>query len=212
MDENLLTLLEELSLRASFSEDETNHCKDDANTTHNYNRHNPTSDYTSSSNLSSPAHDQLDYTQQTEEDVELKSAVNSLFQELSTPSSNNNGATQPSSTSAGYDKSKLLVALLGNIDLVTCAVKKINQLVSLGKRMEQIYRRFYADPNTFLDLNEIDRLIAAFTEVYNSESYVREVNVSRVYLAYCKKLIDICETRRNFQDNSSDQTMVLDQE
>lgn len=223
MDENLLTLLEELSLRASFSEDETiattttanYHYKDnDASATPtSYNhRHNLTSDYTSSSNLSSPAYDQLDNAHLAEEDVELKSAVNSLFHELSTPSSNNRISTRPSSTSAGYDKSKLLVALLGNIDLVTCAIKNINHLVSLGKRMEQIYRRYYADPNIHLDLDEIDRLIAAFSEVYNSESYVREVNVSRVYQAYCKKLIDICETRRNFQNTSFDQNMVLDQE
>jgi hypothetical protein len=206
--ENLLMLLEELSLRASNSEDETNNYKDGTDSALNNFRRNITSDYTSSSNLSSPAYEQLDNVQSADEDVELKSAVDSLFQELSSPNSNNGPSSQTSTS--GYDKSKLLVALLGNIDPVTCAIKKINNLVSLGKKMEQIYRRYYADPNVPLDLEEIDRLIVAFSEVYNSESYVREVNVSRVYQAYCQKLIEIYRARRDLQNNSSEVIMALD--
>lgn len=177
MDENILTLLEELSLRTSSCNEDDDYAKDRGN---NY----LSSNYTSSSNVSSPSHDQLTGNI-VEEDLELKNAVNSLFQELS----------PTSDLRSGYDKSKLLVALLGNVDLVTCAVKKVNQLVSLGKRMEQIYRSYYVDPNIQLDLEEMAQLIRAFNNIYESESYVREVNVSRVYHAYCKKLIDIYNAR-----------------
>lgn len=184
MDENLLSLLEELSLRTSFSEDE-NCSRDNGNNC-------PSSNYTSSSNVSSPTYDQLT-NNIAEEDTELKNAVNSLFQDLNL----SNPRAQANKQEAGYDKSKLMLALLGNIDLVTHAVKKINQLVSLGKRMEQIYRGYYVDPNVGLDLDEIAQLINAFFHVYNSEKYVREVNVSRVYHAYCRKLIDIYNSRTN---------------
>ena len=140
------------------------------------------------------------------EDLDLKNAVNSLFQQLNTTQTKF-GKSQPVSTKpAGYDKTKLLVALLGNFDLVTCAIKKLNQLVSLGKRMEEIYRSYYVDPNIELDLDEIGQLIESFTDIYNSESYVREVNVTRVYQAYCKKLIDIHNTRRTFIN--SDEAMI----
>lgn len=190
MDENLLSLLEELSLR-SCSEDEQ--CYRESRN-QNYNG----STYTSSSNVSSPTYDQLT-NNIPDEDLELKNAVNSLFQDLQP---NNQISRASTNTNEGYDKSKLLVALLGNIDLVTCAVKKINQLVSLGKRMEQIYRRYYVDPNVMLDLDEIGQLITTFSNIYNSESYVREVNVSRVYQAYCRKLIDIYHSRiSNTTDN-----------
>lgn len=140
------------------------------------------------------------------EDIDLKNAANSLFQQLNTTQAKNGKAQPSSTTQAGYDKTKLLVALLGNIDLVTCAIKKLNQLVSLGKRMEQIYRSYYVDPNVHLDLDEIGQLIAAFSDIYNSESYVREVNVTRVYHAYCKKLIVIHNTRRNLIN--SDEAMT----
>lgn len=182
MDENILSLLEELSLR-SCSEDE-NFSRDRAN---NY----LSSNYTSSSNVSSPNYEQL-ANSISDEDLELKNAVNSLFQDLK-PTTDRGQASQ----SDGYDKSKLLIALLGNIDLVTCAVKKINQLVSLGKRMEQIYRSYYINPSVALDMDEVGQLITAFTNIYNSESYVREVNVSRVYQAYCKKLSDIYNSNIN---------------
>lgn len=182
MDENLLSLLEELSLR-SCSEDEN--CLKEKGTYYHG------STYTSSSNVSSPTFEQLT-NNIAEEDLELKNAVNSLFQDLKPTAPSRTGC---SNSDDSYDKSKLLVALLGNIDLVTCAVKKINQLVSLGKKMEQIYRRYYVDPNTPLDLDEINQLISAFSNIYNSERYVREVNVSRVYQAYCKKLIEIYEFR-----------------
>lgn len=185
MDENLLTLLEELSLR-SCSEDENNRRDSSANY--------QSSNYTSS-NVSSPSFDQL-ASNLPEEDLELKNAVNSLLQDLN-PSSRD-----------GYDKTKLMVALLGNIDLVTCAVKKINQLVSLGKKMEQIYRLYYVNPDVVLDLDEIASLIEAFSSVYNNESYVREVNVSRVYQAYCKKLTDIYNQRVNGHTSDQDQ-MIL---
>lgn len=190
MDENLLSLLEELSIRASCSEDEI------------YVNNGLNSNYcTSSSNVSSPANDQL--ANSLPEDLELKNAVNSLIQDLK-PSINNynpnNGTV--GQNPAGYDKSKLLVALLGNIDLVTCAVKKINQLVSLGKRMEQIYRGYYVNPNIELDLEEISQLIIAFSNIYNSENYVREVNVSRVYQAYCRKLMDIYNARTSLQEET----------
>lgn len=189
MDENLLSLLEELSIRASCSEDEN--C---ANVNNGLN-----SNYcTSSSNVSSPAYDQL--ANNLPEDLELKNAVNSLIQDLKPSISNSRPDTEQNS--GGYDKSKLLVALLGNIDLVTCAVKKINQLVSLGKRMEQIYRRYYVDPNTELDLEEISQLIVAFSNIHNSESYVREVNVSRVYQAYCNKLTDIYNIRTSSREGT----------
>lgn len=189
MDENLLSLLEELSLRTSSCTEDENYFKKSGN---NY----LSSNYASSSNVSSPSYDQLaNYTH--EEDLELKNAVNSLFQELNPPNTRYAGQPNSNEQNIGYDKSKLMVALLGNIDLVTCAVKKINQLVSLGKRMEQIYRCYYVNPNVQLDLNEIAQLISAFSNVYNSEGYVREVNVSRVYQAYCKKLIDIYNVRAN---------------
>lgn len=153
------------------------------------------SDYTqySSSNVSSPNYDQLTNSM-PDEDIELKNAVTSLFQDLK-PTSNGDNSTAMHNDNGGYDKSKLLVALLGNVDLVTCAVKKINQLVSLGKKMEQIYRCYYRDPDVEMDLEKISQLIAAFTSIYNSESYVREVNVSRVYQAYCIKLLDIYNHR-----------------
>lgn len=182
MDENLLSLLEELSLR-SCSEDE-NCTRDTANSY-------LSSNYTSSSNVSSPAYEQL-VSSLPEEDLELKQAVNSLFQDLKPT---NPGRTGEQQQGVGYDKSKLLVALLGNVDLVTCAVKKINQLVSLGKRMEQIYRSYYVNPSIELDLEELSQLITAFSNIYNSESYVREVNVSRVYQAYSRKLWDIYQAR-----------------
>lgn len=206
MDENLVTLLEELSFRASISEDETNQYSNCTNAS----KDKATSDYTSSSNLSSPSSDHhLHNSQLTERDAELESAVNTLFNELS--STNPIGTKHLANASPGYDRSKLLVALLGNIDLVTCAIKKINQLVTVGKKMEQIYRRFYANPTTNLDIDEMENLIAAFSQVYNSESYVREVNVSRVYQAYCQKLIDICEARKRHQIESTEDDMVLDE-
>lgn len=193
MDENLLSLLEELSLR-SCSEDETNNAGN-----------NHLSSYTSSSNVSSPTYDQL-VNNISEEDAELKQAVTSLFHDLNTDSAN--GSTNQQCPADSYDKSKLLVALLGNYDIVTSAVKKINQLVSLGKRMEQIYRSYYVNPNVELNLDELRQLILTFTNVYNSESYVREVNVSRVYQAYCQKMMDIFDLR-----SAQNQGMVIqDQE
>lgn len=195
MDENLLSLLEELSLR-SYSEDENGFSRGSRN-------HNSESNYTSSSNVSSPTFEQVT-SANVEEDIELKNAVNSLFQDLKPTQTSRNETPQQD-----YDKSKFLVALLGNIDLVTCAVKKINQLVSLGKKMEQIYRRYYVDPNVELDLIELSQLITAFMNIYNSESYVREVNVSRVYLAFCNKLIDIYNSRTEANNQSaSDENMI----
>lgn len=198
MDENLLTLLEELSLRTSFTEDgENNHPVSD-----NGNKYVSSGYASQTSNFSSPSYEQLD-NGAAEEDLDLKNAVSSLFHELNTPNSNRD--TQSTSAKpaepAAYDKTKLLVALLGNIDLVKCAIKRINQLVSLGKKMEQIYRMYYIDPNVPLDLEEISGLITAFSDLYNSESYVREVNVSRVYQAYCKKLIDIYNKRQSSQQS-----------
>jgi len=181
MDENLLSLLEELSLR-SYSEDE-NFLSRPGNVHRG-------STCTSSSNVSSPTCEQL-ANDIPEEDVELKNAVHSLFQDLKP--TNSTRAHIPSQE--GYDRSKLLVALLGNIDLVTCAVKKINQLVSLGKRMEQIYRSYYMNPDIYLDLEEINQLVTNFNNIYNSESYIREVNVSRVYQAYSRKLMDVYNDR-----------------
>lgn len=203
MDENLLSLLEELSLRTSCSEDENYY----PSKHHNGNNY-LSSNYASSSNVSSPNQEQL-ASNLPEEDLELKNAVNSLFHDLSPT---NARATQTldqtkQQQEVSYDKSKLLVALLGNIDLVTCAVKKINQLISLGKRMEQIYRCYYVDPNVQLDLNEIDQLIARFSNIYNSESYVREVNVSRVYQAYCRKLVHIYRQRTD--QASEDERMIF---
>lgn len=195
MDENLLSLLEELSLRS---------CPDDESFLR-ANGNGSSSNHTqcSSSNVSSPNYDQL--TSNIPEDIELSNAVTSLFEDLK-PS---NGQYQMGQThnSGGYDKSKLLVALLGNVDLVTCAVKKINQLVSLGKKMEQIYRCYYKDPNVELDLDKIGQLISAFSSIYNSESYVREVNVSRVYQAYCLKLLDIYN-HRMARSNVGDDEMI----
>lgn len=195
MDENLLSLLEELSLR-SCSEDESSKL-DSAYLSSNY-----TSSCNTSPNYESSSSNSI------EEDVELKNAVNSLFSELETKNPNPNeshttSSTNPSlrSNNRGIDKSKLLVALLGNIDLVTKSVKKINQLVSLGKRMERIYRFYYADHNAPLDLEEIKRLIIAFREIYETESYVREVNVSRLYQAYCVKLEQIYTARAQSGDN-----------
>lgn len=184
--DQLITLLEELSLRSSHSEDENYQSKDSGV--------NFGSNYNSSSNVSSPNYDQLTGNI-AEEDVELKSAVNSLFQDLKPSNQSNSTSVSSANQSEGYDKAKLLVTLLGNIDLVTCAVKKINQLVSLGKRMEQIYRSYYVNPNVNLDLNELGQLISAFSDIYNSEKYVREVNVSRVYHAFCQKLIEIHNLR-----------------
>lgn len=197
MDENLLSLLEELSLR-SCSEDETYPRANGAGSSSNHTQY-------SSSNVSSPNYDQLTNCV-SDEDVELKNAVTSLFHDLRP--NNGDSTTVQVPANGGYDKSKLLVALLGNVDLVTCAVKKINQLVSLGKKMEQIYRCYYRDPNVELDLNKISQLIDAFTSIYNSESYVREVNVSRVYQAYCIKLLDIYENRMAQCNNVQDVSMI----
>lgn len=174
----------------SCSEDETYSRANGASSSSNHTQ-------CSSSNVSSPNYDQLT-SSLPDEDIELKNAVTSLFQDLKpnhAPAGESAVVGQQAQTNGGYDKSKLLVALLGNIDLVTSAVKKINQLVSLGKKMEQIYRCYYRDPNVELDLNKIGQLISAFTSIYNSESYVREVNVSRVYQAYCMKLSDIYNYR-----------------
>lgn len=192
MDENLLSLLEELSLRSCGSEDEN--CSRDIGNNRLWGNQLHNSAYnTSSSNVSSPTYEQLTNSI-PEEDLELKSAVNSLFQDLK-PSNVKTTIAQSSQPQDGYDKSKLLVALLGNVDIVTCAVKKINQLVSLGKKMEQIYRCYYVDPNVHIDLNEVSQLITAFSDIYDNESYVRKVNVSRVYHAYCRKLLDIYNSR-----------------
>lgn len=194
MDENLLSLLEELSLR-SYSEDD-NHSRDSGL---NY----MSSNYTSSSNVSSPNYEQL-ASNVSEEDVELKSAVSSLFQNLYSANATSNDS--------GYDKYKLLIALLGNInrDLVTSAVNKINQLIAVGKKMEHIYRQYYVNPDVELNLEELNQLIQTFSELYNSESYVREVNISRVYQAYCQKLVEICKIRTSAtrMDEMNDDEMI----
>jgi len=171
MDENIISLLEELSLRTSVSEDEG-----------------------ASSSISSPANEQLS-SNNSEEHGELKNAVNTLLK-------------QHRNFDSRYDKTKMLAALLGNIDLVTDAVKKINQSIAIGKKMEEIYRSYYINPNIDLDLNEINQLIRAFSELYESERYVREVNVSRVYQAYCKKLIDIYNSR-TLGDYSEDNDCMM---
>lgn len=163
MDENIISLLEELSLRASVSEDEG-----------------------ACSSISSPAYEQLS-NDFPEEDIELKSAVNTLLE-------------QQRCFNSGYDKTKMLAALLGNVDLVTNAVKKIGQSIAIGKRMEQIYRSYYINPNTELDLNEIGYLIKSFSELYDNNSYVRGVNISRVYQAYRVKLSDIYNLRTSVND------------
>lgn len=186
MDENLLSLLEELSLRS---------CSEDEHYSRIDNNYQSSSNNSASSNVSSPTYEQL-ANNLPEEDLELKNAVSSLFQDLN------------HSSQDGYDKTKLMVALLGNIDLVTCAVKKINQLVTLGKRMEQIYRTYYVNPSVHLDLDEIAALITAFSDVYNTESYARQVNVSRVYQAYCKKLVDIYNQRMSETGQDEDRMIT----
>ena len=199
MDENIISLLEELSLRTSVSEDEGHYGASICNGL--------SSDYTSGSNVSSPAHEQL-CQNSTEVDSELKNAVNNLFQELTPPNTTNDQQTKL--TDLGYEKSKILTALLGNIDLVTDAIKKINRSVAIGKKMERIYRSYYINPNVELDLNEINHLIRSFSDLYDSENYVREVNVSRVYQAYCKKLTDIYNSRTNSMtfNGTSDDCMM----
>lgn len=177
MDENLITLLDELSLRSTYSEDDIVATRDVG------------SNYASSSGISSPIYDQVS-GDSTEEDLELKQAVYSLVNDL-----------KPNPNDEEYDKSKLILALLGKIEfdrnfgLVTNAVKKIRRLVTLGKRMEQIYRCYYRDPNVILDLEEIGQLITEFSTLYESENYVREVNASRVYEAFHKKMILIYNSR-----------------
>lgn len=181
MDEHLLSLLEELSLRSSPEELE---------------KQSLSSNCTPNSNFSSPTYEQV--TNSIPEDVELKNAVHSLFQELK-PS--NPVQKRPLNREDGYDKSKLLIALLGNVDLVTNAIKKINQVVSIGKRMEQIYKVYFVNPNAPLDLREISELCRSFWDLYNSESYIRQVNVSRVYKLYCEKLIEIYNSRTQQPQN-----------
>lgn len=172
MDESIINLLEELSLRA---------------TTYN----SASEDDGVGSNISSPTYEHTSGTP-IEESVELKNAVNSIF----------------ANDDSGYDKSKMLAALLGNLDLVTIAVKKIKETVAVGKKMEHIYRIYYVNPKIDLDLNEINHLIRTFTELYDGESYVREVNISRVYQAYCKKLTEIYESRTNTSVNDDDSMML----
>lgn len=189
MEENLLSLLEELSLR-SHSEDD-NHSRDSG-------LNQMSSNYTSSSNVSSPNYEQL-ANNVPEEDTELKCAVSLLFQNLYSANATSNDS--------GYDKYKLLIALLGNLnrDLVISAVNKINHLVAVGKKMENIYRQYYVNPNVDLNLEELNQLISTFSELYSSDSYVREVNISRVYQAYCQKLVEIYKSRIS----SSNRTSVL---
>lgn len=185
MDENLITLLDELSLRSACSEDETGQTRDGG------------SNCASSSGVSSPVYEQISNSI-AEENSEFKNAVCSLLHDLKpNPSSD---PKDPSQSEDNCDKSKLILALLGNIELVTTAVKKINRLVLLGKRMEQIYRCYYRDPNVPLDLNEISHLITQFSEIYESESYVREVNACRVYKAFHGKMILIYNSRKSSMD------------
>lgn len=202
MDENLLNLLEELSLRTSFSEDENSSIPG-----RNGDRL-MSSGYTSqASNFSSPTYDQIDGGS-PEKDIELENTVDSLFQEIYRPNQNTGNQQNSSQQRPGYDKTKLLVALLGNIDLVKCAIKKINHLVTLGKKMEQIYRLYYMDPNVSLDLHEISSLINSFSGLYNAENYIREVNICRMYQAYCKKLIEIYNVRTNQTNQPVDEQMI----
>lgn len=188
MDGNLITLLDELSLRSSYSEDENGISRD------------ASSNCASSSGLSSPAYEQIT-SNIADEDLELKNAVCSLLNDLKPNPVNSPNVDQ---NEEDYDKSKLILALLGNIGLVTTAVKKINRLVSIGKRMEQIYRCYYRDPNVYLDLDEISHLISEFSKLHESESYVREVNACRIYEAFHKKMLYIYNTRTsmNFDSDS----------
>lgn len=196
MDEDILTLLSELSLRSTAaSEDENGSSGHGSRFFYNQDL-NPSS----SSNLSSPLNGNFSNSI-ADEDLELKEAVSSLLHDLK-PTQTSNLEQNPSNLSVnensnvnGYDKSKLLLALLGNIDLVTCAVKRINSLVSLGKKLEQIYRCYYRDPTCHIDLNELNQLLTTFSDIYNSERYVREVDVSRMYQAYYVKLLDIYNSR-----------------
>lgn len=182
MDENLLNLLQELSLKSAFSDDE-NCCRQQRSQSHG-------SNYASSSNVSSPSNEPY---QSSDEDPELKNAVNCLLTNLEPSTKELN---QQCSNADSYDKSKLLLALLSNNDLVTSAIKKINHLISLGKQMEQIYRRYYVDPTIYIDLKELCDLITEFDHIYNSEKFIRDVNVTRVYRAYFHKLVDIYQSRQ----------------
>lgn len=168
MDEDVINLLQELSLRTT-------------------NYHPASEDDGIGSNISSPAHEQIS-SSSIEESVELKNAVDSIF-------ANDN---------ADYDKSKMLAALLGNLDLVTNAVKRVKETVAVGKKMEQIYRMYYIDPKIDLDLDEINHLIRTFKDLYDGDNYVREVNISRMYYAYCNKLKDIYELRTKTSISSGD--------
>lgn len=191
MDEDLLNLLAELSLRSGSTPDDG--IISSGHTSRNYN--NP-----SNSNVSSPNHDEL--VNSNEDDIELKQAVTTLLGELQPtnqmPQSNDITNTNSSSSNSNYDKSKLLLALLGNNDLVTNAVKRISSIVSMGKKMEQIYRSYYRDPSCHIDLNELKQLLSDFSNLYDSENYIREVNVTRVYQAYHVKLMDLYNSRTSY--------------
>lgn len=196
MDDEILTLLSELSLRSTATSEDENGSSGRASGFLYNQDFNPSS----SSNVSSPMNDQLS-NNICNEDLELKEAVHSLLHDLK-PTQTSSYHHDPSNSMHdvdnkvnGYDRSKLLLALLGNIDLVTCAVKRINSLVSKGKRMEQIYRSYYREPSSYIDLNELNQLLSTFSEIYNSERYVREVNVSKLYQAYYVKLLEIYNSR-----------------
>lgn len=196
MDEDILTLLSELSLRSTAaSEDENGSSGHGSRFFYNQDV-NPSS----SSNVSSPLIGNISNAI-SDEDLELKEAVNSLLQDLKPTQTSNlqqnpsNLMVEENTNGNGYDKSKLLLALLGNIDLVTCAVKRINSLVSLGKKLEHIYRCYYKNPTCYIDLNELNQILTTFSDIYNSERYIREVDVSRMYQAYYVKLSDIYNSR-----------------
>lgn len=196
MDEDILTLLSELSLRSTAaSEDENGSSGHGSRSLYNQDLN-----LSCSSNFSSPLNGNPSNVN-ADEDLELKDAVNSLLQDLKPTQSSSlerypsNLLVNGNSNVNGYDKSKLLLALLGNIDLVTCAVKRINTLVSLGKKLEQIYRSYYMDPYCYIDLTELNQLLTTFSDIYNSERYVREVDVSRMYQAYYVKLLDVYNSR-----------------
>lgn len=181
MDEDLLRAIEALSLAAADQN------PSDQNFRYNHeDNSNPTSTIiSSSSSRSSPTSEQ---TIGNSSEDELQNSVSSLFDDL--------GLSRNSSTNnADYDRTKFLISVLGNTEFVINAVKKVRELVTIGKKMEQLYRKYYMDPDVALNFNELEDLIQSFLSLYHSEAYIREINVSRVYNAYCDKLLSIYNSK-----------------
>lgn len=178
MDDNLITLLQELSVRATDPENYTPGILHEPKSS-------VSSGYTSSCDESSP-NQNLDPSP-AEEDEELRQNLETLFAELSTPCRNWNAITP--TAHVGYDRTKLLVALLSNNDLMKYAIKRTLRMIKVGKKLEAMYRAYVIEGKLF-NFRDCRNLLDEFEDYYR-EQFIQKINVARLYHAYYMKMIPI---------------------